>query len=140
MRTLPGVLTLLMAMTAVHAAAPPAPAVNAHGDPLPHGAIARLGTLRWRTSGYLTEMAYSPDGKFIATADNFLRTARLIDAKTGARVRQFWGHRDSVVSVAFSSDGKRLYTAGRDRTARAWDVATGEQLYSVVLTNEPQQV
>ncbi|HMK86244.1 MAG TPA: protein kinase [Steroidobacteraceae bacterium] len=37
------------------------------------------------------------------------------------------GHRDSVISAAFSPDGGRIVTASLDRTARIWDAATGRQ-------------
>src|SRR5438105_4913141 len=37
--------------------------VDAYGDPLPHGAVGRLGALRWRHEGEATSMAFAPDGK-----------------------------------------------------------------------------
>ncbi len=41
---------------------------------------------------------------------------------------EFAGHTDAVVWAAFSPDGKRVVTASRDRTARTWDAATGDEI------------
>jgi len=38
------------------------------------------------------------------------------------------GHKDSVLSMTFSSDGKRLATGSGDRTAKLWNAATGQEL------------
>jgi WD40 repeat protein/serine/threonine protein kinase len=42
------------------------------------------------------------------------------------RLVQFWGHQGPVYVAIFSPDGTRALTAGEDRTARLWVVATGK--------------
>lgn len=46
------------------------PQVDALGDPLPDGAITRLGSLRFRPGGWINALAYSPDGLRMACWTN----------------------------------------------------------------------
>jgi hypothetical protein len=79
---------------------------------------------------YVHGVAVSPDGKTIATAGSDYRSwIRLWEASSGKPVtRSFVGHSDTVLSVSFSSDGRKLLTSSYDKTARIWDVATGKLL------------
>src|SRR5260370_31925413 len=69
-----------------------------YGDPLPPGAIARLGTVRWRAR-IACCLAYSRDGKVLATGNSDF-TIRLWDPATGEEIRRFTGHRGQVECVA----------------------------------------
>ena len=53
------------------------------------------------------------------------------DAATGEKRVSFSGHTDQVFSVAMSADGVRAVTASFDRTARVWDVKTGNELLCI---------
>lgn len=86
-------------------------------------AIAELSALSVST-GALDAVAFSPDGKIIATGgrDNLVR---LWDTSTGSMLASYAGHQDWVTSVAFSPDGKYLASGARDHQVRLWDVAQG---------------
>ena len=67
-------------------------------------------------------MAFSPDGKIIASA-SYDNTVRLWDLKTQKPLGEpLTGHSSYVRSVAFSPDGKTLASGSSDNTVRLWDV------------------
>ena len=84
---------------------------------LPEGATKRLG------KGWISEIAYSPDGSLLAVAGGI--GIWLYDAETGEELNLFTGHTDYVYSVSFSLDGEMLASGSWDGTVRLWDVATG---------------
>ena len=58
-----------------------------------------------------------------------------------ARPVQAWFFNGRVVDAAFSPDGQRLAAASEDRTARVWDVATGEAVSPLIwLPDKPRKL
>jgi len=77
----------------------------------------------------LANVAYSPDGRWLATA-SLDGTARIWDAVTGAP-RAVVQHADRVIVVAFSPDSRLLASGGSDRMIHVWDVSTGREVLAL---------
>ena len=73
---------------------------------------------------YITALAFSPDGKTLASAAGFAESdIRLWDVATGNQIGQLEGNSSWVSSLVFSSDGNKLFSSSADQTIRIWDVA-----------------
>src|SRR5438105_4259052 len=104
--------------------------LDRYGDPLPPGALFRLGTVRFAHSGWIYALAVAPDGKALASGGYDKHGGELaihLWDFTGKEIRALKGHQLAILSVCFAPDGKTLASGGRDRTIRLWDVATGKQ-------------
>jgi WD40 repeat protein len=120
-------LGLLLAVEAV--AASSEPTEEAKSALL--SSLNRFPALRAWLQGHtavVAGMAYSADGKRLATASAD-KTVRLWDTQTGRPAGPpLTGHTDRVTSVAFSRDGTLLATGSYDHTVRLWNAQTSQPL------------
>lgn len=104
--------------------------VDQYGDPLPEGAVARLGTVRFRHGRFITALTYNTDGKRIASA-GFDQTIRFWDSDTGKELRRFEKIYPRTTSIAISPDGQYLaasvYHSFQDRYSCIFDLNTGRE-------------
>lgn len=96
-------------------------------DPLPSGAIARLGTLRWRHGEGVSDLALSPDGQRVACVAG--GALSLFDAR-GQRLACFelpaeegW----ELTCLAWAPDGRTVALGSLDGQVVLMDPASGER-------------
>ncbi len=101
------------------------------------------------TLGSILSVAFSPDGRLLATADAEARIY-LWQVADGKQLFACKGHTHRVRSVAFSPDGQILASSSDDQTVRLWDANTGQglktlhghtrQVWSVAFSSEGQML
>jgi WD40 repeat protein len=86
-------------------------------------------------TGMISEIAYAPDGKTIATGrcgyGEFAGLVRLWDLGTRTERLKLTGHAGGVNSLAYSPDGKTLAVSSREKLLKLWDPATGRERLTI---------
>jgi RNA polymerase sigma factor (sigma-70 family) len=87
------------------------------GDPIPDGAVARLGSVRFRNDDTLSTLFFSSDGRTLLTVSNE-STMRLWETATGRLLRESRPvvRGISVHAAALSPDGRLIAIDGSHRT------------------------
>ncbi|MBM3892109.1 MAG: hypothetical protein FJ388_23580, partial [Verrucomicrobia bacterium] len=96
------------------------------GDPLPKGAIQRLGTTRLRYSG-VHDLRYLPDGRGLIASGGRID---IWDLAAGRLQTNFVIGRSGVASVMPRKDGKVLLVADGAGNVREWDIEQRRELRS----------
>ena len=73
-------------------------------------------------------IAYSDDGKRLASVGWEDRTIRIWDVETGQRLQTITALPEHIYSVAYSPDRQSLVGGGSDANIYLWDAGTGEHL------------
>jgi WD40 repeat protein/DNA-directed RNA polymerase specialized sigma24 family protein len=110
--------------------------VDADGDPLPQGAIRRLGSTRWRMTEPLWSVICSRDGNRFATVSSG-DLVQVWDAESGKELGKVTI--EKVSKLVFSTDGKALAASFETENdavegVRVFDCATCKELSSRTFT------
>ena len=110
------------------AAAEPKLRVDQYGDPLPEGAIARLGSVQFRQPR-CSCIAFAPNGEQIASAGS--RSTRLWNVSTAKRVREI---PHGAVAIDFGPGSSRIALGSSDGVVRLWHLAENKELFARRIT------
>ncbi len=89
-----------------------------HGDPLPPGALARIGTIRFRHANTILSIAYSPDGSTLAVSTH--NGIHLWKVSTGKQL--VFSPVEGLYAMAFSADGTTLVGQTDKGNLYLWDL------------------
>ncbi|MCE9534567.1 MAG: AAA family ATPase [Planctomycetes bacterium] len=78
-------------------------------------------------TGDITCLAFSPDGKCLATS-SWDKTIKVWNLEAGDDVLTLKGHGGVVSSVAFSKNGETLASTSWDKTVRLWKASDGSSI------------
>ena len=85
-----------------------------------------------KQTGVLLSLAYSPDGKRIASSSiNEDHSFVVWDARTGEVIQTLHGHASHVHRLRYSPDGRLIASASTDGSVKLWDAATFAEIRTI---------
>jgi RNA polymerase sigma factor (sigma-70 family) len=117
--------------------AKPQPRLDLHGDPLPDGVLARMGTERLRHP-HAIRLHFMADGKTLLSVGQD-QTVRFWDLATG-KLQRLQRLPQSQKAMALSADGKTVALTSEEHL-HLWDIASAKEIRRIPtgnLANEKQ--
>lgn len=108
-----------------------------------------FNTTTWKVSKVLKGHAasvltldFSPDGRYLASGagrdkvaahnTGYENITKIWDFESGVAIANLTGHRDGVLEVKWSPDGKRLVTASDDKRLKMWNTITWTLMFNLI--------
>lgn len=76
----------------------------------------------------MNSVAFSPDGRLLATGTSNDGALRIWDVETSTEIRHIKAHEEHVGVVMFDNSGKRIVSSGGEDIVRVWNWESGELL------------
>lgn len=86
--------------------------------------------LDWHPMTSITGIRYHSSNDLIALSCDDL-SIRVVDIATKRTIRELWGCQGSINDFCFSSDGRWIIAASKDRVVRVWDLPTGHLIDAI---------
>ena len=133
-REICSLLTILLIGGTAFDAAPPSRHLSVGGDdPLPVGALLRIGTARLRHPGPVNSVCYSPAGNSLIVGLSIdgttLPSIWLWDAKTGRFLRNFWRQLGGISRISLAPNGRTAVCTGMNGAVNLVDLVDRQQLH-----------
>lgn len=109
---------------------------DAFGDPLPPHAIARIGSQRLRHGTSITGLEFSPDSKYLASADQH-GGVRLWDTHTATLVAVLAESGNRPAVLTFAPDGRVLAANDRSEGITLYAIPSGKVLHQLKDEGQP---
>lgn len=87
-------------------------------------------------SGGISDIAWSSDSKYIATASDD-KTVKIWGAEKGKMLRTLTGHTSYVFCVAFNPRSNLIVSGSYDESVRVWEVRTGKCRHQLPAHSDP---